>query len=162
MFEAISKRVSVRAYAPKPVPRDVLEKIADAGRLAPTGRGEEPWEFVAVTDKGSLKELGRLADSGRFLAGAGAAVAVFCRQAKYYIEDGSAATQNMLLAATALGVASCWVAGDKKPYVGEVTKLLGVPPDFKLVSLISIGWPKEKIKQSKNRSLDEVLHWEKF
>jgi nitroreductase len=57
---------------------------------------------------------------------------------------------------------ACWVAGDKKPYANEVAKILEVPSSLKLVSLISLGWPKDKIIQNKKRGLKEVMHWEKF
>ncbi len=87
---------------------------------------------------------------------------VFCQDTKYYLEDGSAATENILLAATDLGLGTCWIAGDKKEYCGEVAALLGVPSIFKLISLISVGWAVREPLQRKRRSLDEVLHWEKF
>ncbi|MCM8780126.1 MAG: nitroreductase family protein, partial [Candidatus Omnitrophica bacterium] len=88
-------------------------------------------------------------------------IAVFCKDTKYYLEDGCAATENLLLAATDLGLASCWVAGDKKPYAAFVNELLGVPAGFKLVSLVALGKSKDKMAVPK-RSLNEVIHWDKF
>jgi nitroreductase len=86
---------------------------------------------------------------------------ILCRDTKYYLEDGSAATENILLAARAHGLGSCWVAGDKKPYAAEIYRLVGAPPGYKLISLIPIGYPAESPEKSK-RPLSDVLHWEKY
>ena len=98
----------------------------------------QPWQFVVVTDKSMRAKIAHLTDYGKFIAGAPACIAVFCQDTKYYLEDGSAAVENILLAATALGLGSCWVAGDKKPYAEEVANLLGVPRKYKLIALISL------------------------
>lgn len=161
-FEAISRRASVREYQTKPIGKDILEKLVDAGRRAPTARAVEPWEFVIVTDKGTLKQLGQIADTGSFIKDAAACIAIFCQDTKYYLEDGCAATENILLLAADLGLGACWVAGDKKPYAPQVSGVLNAHSGLKLVSLISLGWPKREIKQVKNRGLKEVMHWEKF
>ena len=161
-FDSISKRVSVREYRSNPISKNLLEKLVDAGRCAPTARAVEPWEFVVVTDKEILLKLGGIATSGSFIKGATACIAIFCKDTKYYLEDGCAATENILLAAADLGLGACWVAGDKKPYADEVTKFLGAPSDLKLVSLISLGWAKKEAGQVKSRKLEDVIHWERF
>ena len=162
IFKAISTRASVREYSDRPIDKQQIEKIVDAGRLAPTARAEEPWEFIAVTDKAKIKKLADITDHGKFLAGASAAIAVFCKETKYYLEDGCAATENILLAATALGIASCWVAGDKKHYCPDIASALEVPAGFKLVSIISLGYPAKKVSPHKKRPLAELLHWDRF
>jgi len=161
-FEAISKRKSVREFLDKPVEKDKLEKIIDAARRAPTARGEEPWEFIAVTGQGSIKELAGITDHGKFLANAKACVAIFCKDTKYYLEDGCAACENLLLAAASLGISACWIAGDKKPYAPGIAGALNVPSGFKLVSIVALGYSKDVSGNKKQRSLKEVLHWEKF
>ncbi len=161
-FDAIRKRISVREYADKPIEKENLEKITDAGRLAPTARGEEPWEFIVVTKKDKLKELADIADHGKFLSGAAAAIAIFCKDTKYYLEDGCAATENLLLMAADQGLSSCWVACDKKPYSQAICDLLKAPGGYKLVSLIALGKAKTKVMPADKRPLKEVLHWENF
>lgn len=161
-FDSISKRASVREYQSKPIPKDILEKLVDAGRRAPTARAVEPWEFVVITDKETLQKLGRIATSGSFVKDATGCITIFCKDTKYYLEDGCAATENILLTAQDLGLGACWIAGDKKPYAGEVSRLLGAPSELKLVSLISLGWPREEAEQVKSRKLEDVIHWEKF
>ena len=163
-LEVIKKRRSVRSYKNKPIAKDILEKLVDAARFAPTARNVQPWEFVVITDKAVLNKIAQLAENGRFVAGCAACIAIFCAETKYYLEDGCAATENMLIAATALGIASCWVAGDKKPYCSDISNLLHVPSTFKLVSIISLGYPEsgEAFKIKDKRPLNELLHWEKF
>ncbi len=159
---AISTRRSVRQFNSEPISRDVLQKIVDAGRLAPTARNDQPWEFIVVTEPRRLKELGESTDYGKFIAGAAACIAVVCRDTKYYLEDGCAATANILVAATALGVQSCWVAGEKKAYALAVLKLLEVPPHYNLVSLVPLGHGDGGVKPIPKRELAKILHWEKF
>lgn len=161
-LKAMAARRSVRQFSGKPVDRAVLEQVVDAARLAPTARNEQPWEFVVVTERARLKQLGEATDHGRFIADAGACVAVICRETKYYLEDGCAATENLLVAAAALGVDSCWVAGDKKPYGSAIMDMLGVPLGYKLVSLLSLGYRASEPKAAPKRELFSVLHWEKF
>ncbi len=157
-------RRSIRVFGHESITKSQLEKIVDAARFAPTARNLQPWEFVVITDKGKLSQLAKVTDNGKFMAQAAACIAVYSIQTKYFLEDGSAATCNILLAATALGIGSCWIAGDKKPYCPEVDVLLNAPANMRLISLIALGYPQEKdcFKPSDKRLLKELLHWEKF
>jgi len=163
-LELLKLRRSIRVFQKKDIPRDELEKIIDAARYAPTARNVQPWEFVVITDEDMLKELAGLAENARFMAQAAACIAVFCVDTKYYLEDGCAATCNILLAATALGIGSCWVAGDKKPYSGQINTLLNASLDAKLISLIALGYPqnKDEFRSMDKRQLKELIHWERF
>jgi nitroreductase len=161
--DAIKKRRSIRQFSDKPIPKEALEKLADAGRFAATARNIQPWEFILITEIATLRKLGEMAENGRFLGQSKACIAVFCAETKYYLEDGCAATQNILLAATESGIGSCWVAGDKKPYCQEVSRVLNVPDKFKLVSLIALGYPEgEGFKIADKRPLRDLIHWDKF
>jgi len=160
-MECLKTRRSIRAYSGEPVPREVVEDIIDAGRLAATAVNVQPWQFVVVTDSEVRRKLAGIADYGKFIAQAPVCVAVFCEDGKYYLEDGSAATQNILNAARAHGLGSCWVAGDKKPYCATIRDLLGVPENHKLVSLVAMGRPAEDPKPEK-KPLSAVLHWERY
>ena len=161
-FEAINKRASVREYSEKAIPKDVLEKLVDAGRRAPTARHVEPWEFIVVTDKSTLSRIAGMAPNGSFIKGAAAAIVIICEETKYYLEDGCAATENILLQVADLGLGACWIAGDKKPYCDDIVSMLGAPKNTKLISIISLGWPKKDVTQTERRPLNELLHWEKF
>ena len=162
LFEAIKQRASEREYQDKTVPDELLVKIVDAGRRAPTARGVEPWRFVIVQEKKTLKEIASFAENGAFIKNAAAVVAVFCQDTKYYLEDGCAATENILLAATALGLGACWIAGDKKEYAPKIAQLLNAGQELKLVSIVAIGWPKQTSRQKKKLTVDQVLFREKI
>ncbi|MCX5708458.1 MAG: nitroreductase family protein [Candidatus Omnitrophica bacterium] len=164
LIELIKKRRSVREFLNKPISRDCLEDIVDAARFAPTARNVQPWEFVVVTEKEALKHIAEISEHGKFISSAAASILVFSQDTKYFLEDCSAATQNAMLAALALGIGSCWVAGDKKSYAGELNLLFGVPISHKLVSIIALGYPvTDKVfRAADKRSLQEVLHWERF
>ena len=142
---------------------ELIEQIVDTGRLAATGRGVEPWEFVVITDSETRKRLAGICDYGKFIDQAPVCIVVLCKDTKYYLEDGSAATQNMLVAAHALGLGSCWVAGDKKHYADKVARMAGAPDGYKLICLISIGYPaSDQPPRRSKRPLQEVLHWDCF
>lgn len=161
-LECISKRVSVRQYTAKTIDKDILEKLVDSGRRAPTARAVEPWEFVVITEKSVLEKLSQIVATGVFLKGAAACLAVFCQDTKYYLEDGCAATENILLAAADFGLGACWIAGAKKEYALEVSEILGAAAGLKIVSLISLGWPLKEVRQNKKRKLEDLIHWERF
>lgn len=160
-MEALRTRRSVRKFKPGPVPKDIVEEIIDCARLAATAINIQPWEFVVVTDPAMRRRIADTTDYGKFIADAPVCVVVLSKDTKYYLEDGSAATQNILVAARARGLGSCWVAGDKKPYADRIRDMVGAPKEVRLISLIAIGYPAEVPTPSK-RSLADVLHWERF
>jgi len=123
VLECIKTRRSIRKYENKPIPKEIIEDIIDCARLAPTANNVQPWEFVVVTEKATREKLAEIADYGKFIKDAPVCIVVFCKDTKYYLEDGSASTENILLASWAYGVGSCWVAGDKKKYAEQVKKL---------------------------------------
>jgi len=157
-------RRSIRAYKSQSIPKEQLEKIVDSARFAPTARNVQPWEFVVITEKNKLKELASLAPNGKFMDQADACIVVFSADTHYFLEDGSAATCNILLAATALRIGSCWIAGDKKPYSQQVSDLLNAPKGMKLISMIALGYPQESdaFKIVDKKELKDLIHWEKF
>ena len=161
VIKLLKERRSIRKYQKKEVPEDIIKGIIDCARFAPTAINIQPWEFIVITEEEMRKKIADITDYGKFIAEAPVCVAVFCKDTKYYLEDGSAATTYILLAAKAYGLGSCWVAGDKKYYAEDIRKLLGVPDGYKLVSLISIGYPAENPVKGK-RSLEEVFHKERW
>jgi nitroreductase len=158
-LEAIRKRRSVRKYTGDPIPREDLEKIVDAARLAPSGYNKQPWEFIIVTDRSAIDQLKTAA---LWMENAGAIIAVVMdTSSKFWLEDGSAAVENILIASTALGYGSCWLQGYTEPREGEFKELLGVPEEKKLLTLVPIGVPSEWPTREK-KTLSEVVHWERY
>jgi nitroreductase len=161
VLKLLKERRSIRAYTDQPVAREVLEDIVDFGRLAATCMNEQPWEFVVVTDKAMLSRLPELTGHAQFIASAAACILVICEPTAHYVEDGSAASEHILLAAHAHGLGACWVAGEKEGYADSIRELAGAPDGYKLFCLIPVGYPAESPTMEK-RSLQEVLHWETY
>lgn len=153
---SIKRRRSVRRYLDDPVTESIIRDILDCARLAPTARNVQPWLIGAVTDGELRDQIAKLAEYGKFISQSPVCFTVFTvSDEKYFLEDGCAATMNILNAASAHGLATCWVAGDKKEYGATIRDLLGVPEDYGLVSLISCGYSDDKPDPSK-KSLEEV------
>ncbi len=158
-LEAIRKRRSIRRYTGDAVPVADLEAIVDAGRLAATGSNRQPWDFIVVTDRTMIEQF---KVAGPWMEQAGAVIAVVMDPAsRWWVEDGAAAIENMLLASTALGYGACWVEGDALPREKQFKMLLGVPPEKRLMALIPVGAPAEEPAPAK-KPLEQVLHWEKY
>lgn len=160
-IECLKTRRSVRKYQDRPVPKQVIEDIVDCGRMAATAINIQPWHFVVVQEAAMRCAIAETTDYGKFISGAPVCICVFCLDTKYYLEDGSAAAQNILNAANAHGLGSCWVAGDKKSYAEKLGEMLGLPADYKLICLIPLGYPAEQPTRAK-KALSEVIHWDRF
>ena len=158
-LEAIRKRRSVRDYTGDPIPREDLETIVDAGRMAATGYNKQPWDFVVVTN---LETIKKLKIAAQWMNKAGAIIAVVLDpSARFWLEDGSAAVENMLIAATALGYGSCWLEGYTLPLETEFKALLNIPEEKRLLTLVPIGVPVTWPTQEK-KSMADVIHWETY
>jgi nitroreductase len=158
-LEAIRKRRSVRKFTGDPIPRADLEKIVDAGRVAASGNNRQPWEFIVVTD---LEIIDQLKGAAAWMDKAAAIIAVVLDpSSRWWLEDGSAAIENMLVASTALGYGSCWVEGDALPLEREYKILLSVPAAKRLLALVPLGVPAEWPSVEK-RTLESVIHWQVY
>ncbi len=158
-FEA---RRSIRTFSDKTVSEEDITLIIHAASLAPTARNIQPWEFVIVRDKSRLKTLTEMVSpNGALLGTAAAGIVVFCRETKYYLEDGSAAMTQALLAAAALGLGACWIAGDRKDYADRVRVFCKAAEEYKLIGLIALGYPAETPSPQK-RDVKDMIHKEVF
>lgn len=160
-LQLIKSRRSVRAYTQQAVSYEVIEDIVDCARLAPTAMNEQPWDFVAVTDKKALASIPPLVGHAEFIANAAFAVLVFARESSCALEDCCAATENLLLAAAAHGLGACWIAGARQAYAPAVAEAFGAPESRHLVAIVAGGYAAEDPHIEK-RPLAEVLHWERF
>ena len=142
VLEAIRDRRSIRRYQRKDVPDEKLMRVLEAGRWAPSAHNSQPRKFIVIKDEKTRNELARIAPYGSFLAEAPAAIAVVIdpSSSNHPVEDGAAATQNMLLAAYALGLGSCWIGSYGSGYEARARQILGIPGDRRLLSLISLGY----------------------
>ena len=153
----IKERRSIRKFNREPISQDIIRDILDCARMAPTARNVQDWLFGVVTDKKILDQISQMAQYGKFIKNAAACFAVFYDgNAKYFLEDGCAATMNILLSCSAHGIASCWVAGHKKNYAQSVKELLNVPGSYTLISLVPAGYSEEK-PSVKKKPLDDLI-----
>jgi nitroreductase len=160
-IEVLQSRRSIRTYAEKAVERGIIEEIIDCARLAPTAMNDQPWDFVVLTAKEDLRRIPPMLGHAEFIANAAFAVLVLARETDCAVEDCSAATENLLIAAAAHGIGSCWVAGTKQAYGPVVARAFGAPEDRQLIAIVSFGYPAETPVIEK-RLLAEVLHWGRF
>ncbi|MFQ6085527.1 MAG: nitroreductase family protein [Candidatus Bathyarchaeia archaeon] len=144
VFEAVRTRKSIRAYEPTQVPKEKLEKILEAARLAPSAGHTQPWHFIVVTDSEKRREIARSGMFARFLDES-PVVIVGCgdRRAspKWYAIDTAIAMQNMVLTATAEGLGTCWIGSFRE---GLVREMLRIPERFRIVALLAVGYPRKK------------------
>lgn len=170
VIKNIFNRKSVRNYIERPIGKDTLELLVKAAMAAPTAGDKRPWAFIVITDKIKLQTLAGAMPYGKMLNKASAAIVV-CgipsqsfpgESAEYWIQDCSAATENLLLAVEALNLGAVWIGVyPSTERIVEVNKVLEIPTDVIPLNIISIGIPtgKEKPKDKYNAT---QVHWEKW
>ena len=161
VFEAIRTLLAVRSYRDTPVPDETLRRILDAGRLTASGMNAQPWHFIVVQDRETLRQLGALAQSGPYIAQAPLAIAVAIDNSRLAVSDASRAIQSMLLTAWSEGVGSNWVGFRG---LDAVKSLLGVPDTLDVLAILPFGYPAGEIGQGKKKRkpLSEIAHRERF
>ena len=163
LVDTIISRRSVRRYSGKNVPEDVLKKILEAGRQAPSASNVQPWRFIVLTDEDIKEELshGRwntfIKDSAFTIVGCGYVGDDYGR--KWSTIDTTIALQNMVIAAWALGIGSCWIGDFREEHV---KKLLSIPDGWKVVCLISFGYPAKPSGARTKKPLTETVSYNKF
>ena len=165
VFEAIKGRRSVRKYKKDSVPEELILKILDAGRWAPSASNVQPWSFIVLKDVEVKRRVAEVTTYGRFLADAPLGIVVVIDPAVSYrsggVEDGAIATQNMLLAAHALGLGTCWIGSYNSTYEESVKEILEIPKNRRVLSIISIGYPAESPTKTR-KELREIVSIDKY
>jgi len=162
-IDIVLSRRSIRRYEKQDIPKDVLDKILEAGRQAPSAGNKQPWRFIVLTDYDIKEKLshGRwntfVKDSAFTVVGCGYIGDEYGR--KWSTVDTSIALQNMVIAAWGLGIGSCWI-GDFQE--AEVKRLLNIPEDRKVIALVTFGYPAEKIGSRQKKPIDEIVSYNKF
>ena len=171
VFEAIKNRRSVRAFTPEPVSDGEVEKLIDAATWAPSAGNIQPWEFVVVRDPEIKRGLCEAAGNQNFVEEAPVVIVVCANTLRsergygsrgvnlYCLQDTAAATQNMLLAAHAIGLATCWVGAFQEE---EASTALNVPTGVRPVAIIPVGHPARKPMARSRRPLSGIIHRETF
>jgi len=159
-MEVIKKRRSIRRYKPTPVPEDILTKILEAARLAPSAGNRQPWHFIVVRDDEKKKQLGIsewAAEAPIVIVGC---VDTKIRPEPTCIVDLSIAFEHIVLAATNFGLGTCWIG--RLNADDTIKKALGIPEHVKVVAVTPLGYPDETPGPKDRRSLSEIVHYDKF
>ena len=145
----IFSRRSIRVYSEEPVSEADLQSLLEAGMAAPSASNRKPWYFAVVTDRNTLDALAKAHPYGKMLTRASAAIAV-CGDpsiSAWWVQDCSAATENILIAAAMLGLGAVWLGCHGNPEREHAIRgVLGVPESIGVLSLLSIGHPAERKK----------------
>jgi len=172
VFEAIEKRHSYRgAFTDAPVPRGDLLKIVEAGIRAPSGFNLQSTEFVIVDDADLIARIGEITGN-KTVSRSKALIACVSQEVRppsapemsFEIEDCSAATENILLAITALGYASVWIDGclRRENRAARVGELLGVPEDRTVRIVLPVGVPAEERAQKEKKAFEQRARYNKW
>jgi len=161
VFEAVRTILAVRRYQDGPVPEDTLRRILEAGRLTGSAMNGQPWHFIVVQDRETLRRLGALAQSGPYVAQAPLAIVVAVEKTGFAVSDASRAVQSMLLTAWADGVGSNWVGFGG---LEEVKALLKIPAKLDVLAILPFGYPVGVVGRGKKqrKSLGAVAHRERY
>lgn len=169
-LDVIATRVSVRQFTGDKLSNEQIDKILRAGMAAPTAVNKQPWAFVVVDDENVLSVLGQTLRSSRIENGASHAIVVCGDLNKalegeaqgYWVEDTSAATENMLLAAHAMGIGSLWVGVYPiSERVKAVREIIGAPEEIVPMCLVVLGVPNEQ-PAIKDKYKEENIHYNKW
>ena len=181
-LEAIRTRRSVRKFSDKPVEPEKLQAVLEAVQQAPSWANMQCWRLIVVTDpavKGRISELsyveaffatrGYKSNPAQKALAEAPVVIVACaeptesgelRGQQYYLTDMGIATENLMLAAHSLGLASVFVGVFEEEDIGE---LLDIPPGIRIVGLFPLGYPLGEVKSGPPRKpLDQIVHYEKW
>ncbi len=167
IFEAIKTRRSVRSYKSDPVPEEKLNKVLEAGRLAPSARNGQDWKFIIVRDEKKRKELARAAHNQAFVGEAPIVIAavslepedVMPCQVPTYAVDLAIAVDHMTLQAVAEGLGTCWIGAFSQE---DVKQILNIPENYKVAILLVLGFPSDTPGPKTRKELKEIISYESF
>ena len=168
ILDTIFTRRSIRKYQDKPVEKEKIEKLLQAAMAAPSAMNKKPWEFVVITNPETLKKIRSALMFGKHNAPAAIVVcgntALFRRvkQSEFWVQDCSAATQNILLAAVELGLGTVWLGVHPIfNYTKKISEFLGLPEHVTPLNVIYVGYPGED-KPPRTQYDPKKVHWETY
>jgi nitroreductase len=170
MNDIFKKRRSVREYKEKEVTDKQIKEILTAAMVAPSANHVNPWEFVVVKNKETLRKLSEIGMWQRFVAEANSAIVVTANpiDTDKWIQDCSVAASHIYLEATNQGLGSCWAnvmsdpvkENEKEKFVREI---LNIPEGYRVLCIMALGYPKNKIKEhSEDEYREDKVHRERW
>ena len=164
VYQCIRSRRTIRDYKPDPIPQELVRKILEAGRWAPSSSNTQKWHFIAVQNRDTLAELGKIATHGPFIGQAPLAIAVVMDDAPRPQLDAGRALQQMELMAWSEGVGMCFVGVREADQQQAIKQLLGIPEGMELITLLPFGYRAEGAEGSgaPRKAFEDIVHWERF
>jgi nitroreductase len=161
VFDAVRTLLAVRSYQDRPVPEDAIRQVLEAGRLTASARNRQPWHFVVVQERDTLRQIGSLVSSAPYIAQAPLAIVVAVDRMPWAVSDASRAIQSMLLTAWSEGIGGNWSGFGGMEGVGG---LLGIPAELDVLAVLPLGYPAGAAGQGKKnrKSLDQIAHRERW
>ena len=168
-LNCIFSRRSIRKYLDKAVPKEMLDDLLQAAMAAPSAVAKDPWHFIVVQDRETLNKIADILPSGKMLRKATAAFIVCgdinkanIQAESYLLQDLSAATENILIAANILELGTCWLGiHPREDRLSGIRQLFELPDNIIPMCGIAIGWPAEK-PEARTRDRNERVHMEKW
>jgi len=163
IFEAILTRRSVRKYTSQPVPEEVVKRLLSAAMQAPSAGNQQPWHFIVVTRRKQLNAMAEVLPYGKMLTQAPLSIVICAdmiglKHQDYWVQDCSAATQNLLLAAHASGLGAVWLGVyPREDRIQNITRLLELPNHVDPLCAVALGFPVEKV-EPEDRYREERVH----
>lgn len=164
VFDAIRNRRSVRKYKKDPVETSKIQKCLEAAQWAPSASNRQPWHFIVVKNEKTRKALSDIHPYGKFMKESPVVIVVLCdpeKHPKYFMYDPCIATQNLLLAAYAQGLGTCWMGMVNVDFEDEVKTVLAIPDHVAILCCVSVGYPDET-PTSTRKDLSEIVSYEKY
>ena len=165
MIDTIFARRSIRKYTSEPVSHESIRTLLEAAMAAPSASNRKPWQYVVVTERETLDALAEAHPHGKMLSEAPLAVAVcgdLTEMERYWVQDCSAATENVLLAVTALDLGAVWLGVfPRDERVSSVRRILDLPEHIMPLNVIAIGHPAEE-KSPRTQFDESRVHWERW
>ncbi len=165
LIQTIFARRSIRKYTSESVSEEDIQTLLEAAMAAPSASNRKPWQYVVVTERGTLDALAEAHPHGKMLFDAPLSISVcgdLTEMERYWVQDCSAATENLLLAATALGLGAVWLGVyPREERVEAVRQILALPDHITPLNAISIGHPAE-VKRSRTQFDEARVHWEQW
>jgi len=168
VYTSISTRKSVRAFRDRDVPENVISRLLEAARLAPSASNRQEWRFVVVRNPETRKRLARVASGQKFVGEAPVVIAccaetdghvMACGQPCYPI-DVAIAIDHLALCATAEELGTCWIGAFDE---GQIKEILGIPPQIRVVALLPVGYPQDPAPVEKSRlPLEKIVKYERW
>ena len=168
ILDFIFKRRSVRIFTKQKVEKETLTQLLKAAMAAPSASNSRPWEFIAITDEKTLETLRSKLKYGKYKAPAAVVVCANLKIAqnesaqRFWVQDCSAATENLLIAAAGMDMGTVWIGSyPKEDVMGVLREILKIPDDVTPLSFIYIGYPAEEALPRTQYS-EERVHWERY